>query len=66
MNCKILAMLAQSVLDIDAQCINKILYLDILPKRAIIISRHITKESDHYWKNLMAAYLEIINGHWEA
>ena len=39
MNCKILAMLAQSVLDIDAQCINKILYLDILPKRAIIIEK---------------------------
>ena len=34
---------------------NKILYLDTLLKRAIIIG-----------KKLMAAYLEIIIAHWEA
>ena len=28
--------------------------------------RHITKGSDDHWKKLKAAYLEIINEHWEA
>ena len=35
-------------------------------KKIKYFTRHITKECDHHWKKLMAAYLEIINGYWEA